>query len=100
MSTLCALLLLYAECENGKFGDNCVQVCGNCKEESCQHDVGWCLLGCKDGYQGTQCNSAFCHLSTCQLYTVYNVNILLNFTKTKHEAFLWNIVHNFRLCSL
>lgn len=49
----CAL----SECEDGKYGVNCVYSCGNCaKGDPCDHVNGTCPMGCKTGYDGRKCN--------------------------------------------
>ena len=44
------------ECDDGTFGQDCKQACGNCLgEEQCDHVNGTCLNGCDAGYKGLEC---------------------------------------------
>ena len=44
------------ECDNGTFGQNCLESCGWCVgEKQCHHTNGTCLNGCNAGYQGLNC---------------------------------------------
>lgn len=44
------------ECDGGRFGVNCSQLCGHCvKKEPCHYLNGTCPNGCDDGYQGNEC---------------------------------------------
>lgn len=48
--------LMKPECDNGTFGQDCKQACGNCLgEEQCDHVNGTCLNGCDAGYKGLEC---------------------------------------------
>lgn len=50
------LIIISAECEAGKFGQNCRESCGNCVQNgACHHVNGSCLNGCDAGYEGTNC---------------------------------------------
>lgn len=49
-------VLHFAECNEGKFGQNCNHSCGHCLDnEQCNYINGTCPDGCEIGYQGTQC---------------------------------------------
>lgn len=49
-------LLHIIACDNGTFGDNCSQPCGNCAQVGqCHHTNGTCLEGCVDGFIGSTC---------------------------------------------
>lgn len=51
------------ECDEGKFGLGCTELCGNCRlsviEEmedwKCHHVDGYCIYGCNPGYYGDRC---------------------------------------------
>ena len=44
------------ECDNGTFGQDCLESCGSCfGEKQCHHTNGTCLNGCNAGYQGLNC---------------------------------------------
>lgn len=39
------------ECQDGRFGYNCEETCGNCAElQHCHHKDGTCMTGCAPGY--------------------------------------------------
>lgn len=49
------------ECENGTYGKNCTQECGNCKQQQCHHTNGTCLFGCSSSsYEGETCKEEAC----------------------------------------
>lgn len=43
------LILLVKECDDGRYGYNCVNMCsGNCLDGVlCDKEIGYCLVGCK-----------------------------------------------------
>ncbi|XP_070201019.1 scavenger receptor class F member 1-like [Littorina saxatilis] len=41
-------------CEQGKYGEECLQKCGKCNG-GCRHDNGHCVAGCEDGFEGDLC---------------------------------------------
>ena len=50
------LLCFFTECDNGTFGKNCTELCGNCVEEGQCHFVnGTCMDGCVPGFSGPFC---------------------------------------------
>ena len=60
-------VLLYTECENGKFGENCSMTC-NCKIGSCNKKSGECRVpGCVAGFMGNTCSKGkmYMTLSKC-----------------------------------
>lgn len=43
-------------CEAGKYGRNCLQNCGHCKErDQCHYVDGFCVEGCSAGFNGSRC---------------------------------------------
>lgn len=45
-------------CENGFYGNDCKEICGNCVElNQCFHTNGTCLTGCENGYHGDVCKT-------------------------------------------
>lgn len=57
--TLYIALLYFVECIEGRYGLNCSQVCGHCKDKTqCHHISGLCVLGCDTGYRGNQCTQS------------------------------------------
>ncbi|XP_061186966.1 scavenger receptor class F member 2-like [Saccostrea echinata] len=46
------------ECGSGTFGQNCTQLCGQCKDGvgNCDHVTGVCSNGCAEGYIGNKCD--------------------------------------------
>lgn len=58
------LILYYAlfhlECEPGRYGSDCMEVCGNCKNEysSCDIFSGYCRDGCSPGYYPPLCKES------------------------------------------
>lgn len=45
-------------CDYGKYGIECKDECGHCRDVSqCVYTNGSCLTGCKDGYQGELCKT-------------------------------------------
>ena len=56
MPILKNIVLLYAECENGTFGENCNMTC-YCKSGSCDKESGQCgVPGCVAGFIGMTCS--------------------------------------------
>lgn len=52
------LLYSYLECDNGSYGLNCSETCGNClKDTICHHVNGTCLEGCAAGYKTQTCKT-------------------------------------------
>ena len=50
------LLCFFTECDNGTFGKDCTESCGNCVEEGQCHFVnGTCMNGCVPGFSGSFC---------------------------------------------
>ncbi|XP_062609519.1 uncharacterized protein LOC134271306 [Saccostrea cucullata] len=46
-------------CRNRMYGVNCLEQCGNCKDnEACNIETGACPNGCTAGYNGTLCKDA------------------------------------------
>jgi hypothetical protein len=74
------------ECDNGRFGPNCVHACsGNCLNGvPCDKSTGMCK-SCKVGYKGDLCNNSKCLLAldTCYVsYIIFFVLVLhLQFSK-------------------
>lgn len=52
------LILLVKECDDGRYGYNCVNTCsGNCLDGApCDKETGYCLVGCKQGYTYENCS--------------------------------------------
>ena len=47
----------FAECNNNKYGLNCSETCGKCRDFSqCHYINGSCLNGCDPGFLGERCN--------------------------------------------
>ena len=45
-------------CENGTYGSDCNNTCGQCiNDEVCIHTNGTCLNGCDPGYVGPLCGT-------------------------------------------
>lgn len=50
-----------SECLDQTYGQECQQICGNCKnKEPCHHVNGSCPDGCDNGYYGNKCNLGTC----------------------------------------
>lgn len=50
------LFSIIIDCQMGMYGVNCVEKCGNCKNnETCDIVNGTCPNGCAAGYNGTVC---------------------------------------------
>lgn len=63
---VCARLsfLMETECDNGTFGQDCLESCGRCVgEKQCHHTNGTCLNGCNVGYQGLNCTEGNLYLN-------------------------------------
>lgn len=55
-------IALFLACNKGRYGLNCSQVCGHCKENThCHHISGLCDWGCDTGYRGNQCTQSKFH---------------------------------------
>ena len=51
------MLSFFTECKNNKYGSNCSETCGNCRDLSqCHYINGSCLNGCGPGFLGEKCN--------------------------------------------
>lgn len=51
-----SFLSYFAECNEGKFGQNCNHSCGHCLDnDQCNYINGTCPNGCDNGFQGGQC---------------------------------------------
>lgn len=49
----------FVECSEGRYGLNCSQLCGHCKEKTqCHHISGFCAVGCDSGYWGARCTQS------------------------------------------
>jgi hypothetical protein len=49
-------LVVEADCDDGKYGRNCWNTCGNCKKNGCDKVTGTCLNSeCMPGYNSTSC---------------------------------------------
>lgn len=69
-------ITLFLACNKGRYGLNCSQVCGHCKENThCHHISGLCDWGCDTGYRGNQCTQlvSFCAYKEYELY--YNETV-------------------------
>lgn len=53
----CICINIYnIECDTGKYGKNCLQNCGHCKQrDQCHYVNGFCVEGCSAGYNGSLC---------------------------------------------
>jgi hypothetical protein len=49
------LIVMFLECDSGFYGRNCIQQCGHCFLETCNHVDGTCNL-CSDDYFGPKCD--------------------------------------------
>ena len=61
--------LNFSACQPGRFGKNCLEQCGECKDELyCPFTNGVCQHGCERGYrdpacqQGPSCSFYFFHM--------------------------------------
>ncbi|KAK3591264.1 hypothetical protein CHS0354_010629 [Potamilus streckersoni] len=43
------------KCKTDRYGIECTESCGKCKNESCHHETGQCLEGCEAGFAGEFC---------------------------------------------
>lgn len=49
----CTYVYVLIECSAGKFGQNCIYLCGHClKKEQCHYINGTCLHGCHVIFSG------------------------------------------------
>ena len=56
MKSICFLNYITA-CDDGMYGANCSQNCGDCLgNEACHHINGSCLTGCDKGYHAQKCD--------------------------------------------
>lgn len=55
------------ECDNGTYGKDCTNKCGNCQQQPCHHTNGTCLSGCSPSYKGETCKEEAC------LYICYKI---------------------------
>lgn len=52
-------VLIFTECDGGKYGPDCNKKCGNCAQNGqCHHINGSCMNGCDPGYYGTYCSKS------------------------------------------
>ena len=50
------MTLMFTECKDKKYGLNCSENCGNCRDlRQCHYINGSCLNGCSPGFQGKKC---------------------------------------------
>ena len=55
-------------CDQGKYGNGCNDVCGQCLEEdNCYYTNGTCITGCKPGYHGALCKTGSIEDLSCRL---------------------------------
>lgn len=47
----------FIACENGTYGQECANTCGQCIDDFCFHTNGTCLNGCGPGYIGELCKT-------------------------------------------
>ena len=47
----------FIACENGTYGQECANTCGQCIDDFCFHTNGTCLNGCGPGYVGELCKT-------------------------------------------
>lgn len=58
------------DCQMGMYGVNCVERCGNCKNnETCDIVNGTCPNGCAAGYNGTVCKDGKLLWATIKIYS-------------------------------
>lgn len=70
----------FLACDNGTFGKDCKNVCGECLvHDNCFHANGTCLNGCAPGYQGFLCKT--------RMYKKYKIKYLL-----LNQYFSYNLV--------
>lgn len=57
LCSTCIWIHIYnIECDSGKYGKNCLQNCGHCKQrDQCHYVDGFCAGGCSAGYNGSLC---------------------------------------------
>ena len=48
-------------CENGMYGQNCSETCGNCFESTCNNVNGTCAEGCEAGFMKNLCKTSMLH---------------------------------------
>ena len=52
----CVSILIFTECEDGYYGRNCTEKCGNCKDDAaCDKYTGHCIMGCVPGFVDSMC---------------------------------------------
>ena len=65
--------IIFIVCDNGSFGQDCNERCGECLgKEQCHHVNGSCINGCKPGFHGIMCTkgSQNFHMELIDLYVV------------------------------
>jgi hypothetical protein len=50
--------VLILECGAGKYGPDCGLICGECKDNLCDHETGQCLAGCNPGWKEDLCKTS------------------------------------------
>lgn len=64
------LFSIIIDCQMGMYGVNCVEKCGNCKNnETCDIVNGTCPNGCAAGYNGTVCKDGKLLWATIKIYS-------------------------------
>ena len=55
------LIIIYIGCEDGSYGTNCQDQCGQCKTNTiCDRYNGTCHDGCQIWWTDTKCNTYIC----------------------------------------
>lgn len=80
-------------CANGKYGDECKEECGYCRDvKQCVHSNGSCLTGCSYGFQGELCKTRE-YIPTKLFIKCLDIHTL----KLKHielkNAYIWKTVY-------
>lgn len=49
-------------CEEEKYGADCKEICGHCRDvKQCSYNNGTCLTGCDAGFKGNLCKTGKCN---------------------------------------
>ena len=52
-------VIYFAACNDGYYGVNCSELCGNCaKKITCDRMTGYCESGCDEKHKGLRCKSS------------------------------------------
>lgn len=49
------MIIFQSACPEGSFGRDCLEECGRCVNNTCDHVNGSCIGPCQDGWEGGRC---------------------------------------------